>query len=395
MKMKTILILDDEDTFRRHHIDKLSKIPSLAKHFVPKEVTPAQFESVLNTLENRRAQARKAKLDAFSDACIFDDADILVVDYDLLSLTSAGVITGENVAYLARCFSRCGLILGLNQFGANAFDLTLKGHPESFADLNIGSEQLENLGLWAEPWKGFRSWAWPLIPQAVENLERRVKQLHGSMEEPILPWLQLPEVIVRLLPRVVTEFITKSKPPATTTFAQFVTESGNGLRGQRDQTSEECKSRIAAARVSKWLERLVLSGQDMLVDAPHLVSRFPSLLKGNGKTPAAFNRTAAIRPPEELGIDHKKISAHRFAKTDWLSRPAWYWPNISALDKIEEVQKPWETKHTDLAFCEDTSRFIAKKDCHEFVADLPSQFARRFVARVDGIDYRPEVRLSL
>ena len=36
--------------------------------------------------------------------------------------------------------------------------------------------------------------------------------------------------------------------------------------------------RVAAARLGKWLERLVLPGQNVLVDAPHLVSRFPSLV---------------------------------------------------------------------------------------------------------------------
>ena len=358
-------------------------------------MTPEEFKTIVDTLETRRAQARTAEPPAFADTCKLDDADILIVDYDLLSLKSAGVMTGENVAYLARCFSRCGFILGLNQFGVNPFDLTLKGHPESFADLNIGSEQLTTPGLWAEPWKGFRPWAWPLIPQALDTFERRVVEWRKYMDKPILAWLGIPDVVAELLPRTATEFITKGSTAAATTFQDFVRDSGNGLLGRLDKTSEECKVRIAAARIAKWLDRFVLTGQDILVDAPHLAVRYPSLLKGPKSKASSFDRTAAFGKPTELGIHHDKISSALFPKPNWLSRPAWFWPSLSSLSDIDEVRDPWKAKQTDLAFCEDISRFKPKAKCHEFVADLPSSFARRYAARVPKVDYRPEVRFSL
>jgi hypothetical protein len=319
---------------------------------------------------------------------------MLIVDYDLLGFSDMGFLTGESIAYLARAFSRCGFIVGLNQFGST-FDLTLKGHPESFADLNIGSKQLDNPGLWDNRWTGFRPWYWPLIPQAIESLDRRVQQLSGCMDQPILTWLGIPDVVAKLLPRTVTEFITKSKTLAETTFAHFVVESGNGLRGRLDQTSHDCKIHIAAARISKWLERLVLSGQDILVDAPHLVMRYPSLLKSSKRSPETFDRTASFEKVDKLGIRQEKLSPALFPKSNWLSRPAWFWPSICNLDSIEEVREPWEAKQTDLAFCEDISRFKPKNKCHEFVADLTSPFARRYAARVPRVDYRPEVRFSL
>ncbi|MGO8926915.1 MAG: hypothetical protein ACLQU3_08510 [Limisphaerales bacterium] len=46
-------------------------------------------------------------------------------------------------------------------------------------------------------------------------------------------------------------------------------------------------------------------------------------------------------------------------------------------------------------YWQDISRFKPKAACHEFVADLPSPFARRYAARVTGVDYRPDVRFSL
>ena len=54
-----------------------------------------------------------------------------IIDYDLLGSQAekspTGSLTGEIIAYLVRCFSRCKLIIGLNQYGSNPFDLTLRG----------------------------------------------------------------------------------------------------------------------------------------------------------------------------------------------------------------------------------------------------------------------------
>ena len=395
MSKRKLLLLDDAEEFRRNHLAHLAKNKTVTKLFDLNEITPDQFKKTLAALEERRAQAREPRFQRFNNTCDLDEAAVLIVDYDLLAIKEAGFVTGENVAYLARCFSRCGIIVGVNQFGDNTFDLTLRGHPESFADLNIGSKHLHCAGLWQEPWKEFRPWHWPLIPQALQSFERRIEDLSAAMDQPILSWLQFPPVVVQLLARDTTQFIAKSTPPAQTTFAQFVTESGNGLHGRRDRTSRECEIRIAAARIAKWLERLVLAGQDILVDAPHLCARYPSLLKLPGKTAAALDRTASFGKAATLGIHHSKISKALFPKPNWISRLAWFWPTISSLDSIEEVREPWKSNQPDLAFCEDISRFKRKAACHEFVADLPSPFARRYAAKVEGVDYRPEVRFSL
>jgi hypothetical protein len=395
MSKRKLLLLDDAEEFRRNHLARLAKNKTVTKLFELNEITPDQFRQTLAALEDRRAQAREPKFGAFNNTCDLDDAAVLIVDYDLLAIKEAGFVTGENVAYLARCYSRCGIILGLNQFGDNTFDLTLRGHPESFADLNIGSKHLDCDGLWQDSWKEFRPWHWPLIPQAIESFESRIEDLRTAMDQPILSWLQFPPVVAQLLARDTTQFIAKSTSPAQTTFTQFVRESGNGLQGRKDRTSRECEIRIAAARIAKWLERLVLAGQDILVDAPHLAARYPSLLKGPKRDAAAFDRTASFAEEDKLAIKHEKLSAALFPKSAWLSRPAWFWPTVSALDSIDEVREPWKAKQPELAFCEDTSCFKPKAKCHEFVADLPSPFARRYAAKVPKVDYRPEVRFSL
>jgi len=177
---------------------------------------------------------------------------------------------------------------------------------------------------------------------------------------------------------------------------EIVTEPGNGLQGG-DQTTEEMAGRIAAARISKWLEQLVLPGQDILVDAPHLAFRYPSLLKGDPSNVDTWNETAKFDTFDKLGLDHEKIKECRFKKDHWLSRPAWYWDKVSNCQEIKEVSEPWTRGAIDYVFCEDSSSFHEREDCKEFVAKLDSPYVRRFIRSFEeeGVDYQPRVRRSL
>jgi hypothetical protein len=89
-------------------------------------------------------------------------------------------------------------------------------------------------------------------------------------------------------------------------FRDFVTLSGNGLKG-KDQADDAAVARIAAARLSKWLEDIVLPAQEILVDAPHLVSRLPELLTGDPGRLATWDRTTAPNV-SALGIRHKIVA---------------------------------------------------------------------------------------
>lgn len=416
MSKKILIYDDDPKVAKRWHETLKRTLASLKLDYETIPLDENDFERCVADLEKRRAAARKQKGKQKFDEMEqndFDEVDMLILDYDLLNPKSETrtFVTGERVAYLARCYSRCGSIIGLNQFanqmGKNGFDLTLKGHLESYADLNLGDEQLSNKGLWKEPWKGFRPWYWPMLPRAVEALEARVKEVQSNLDEPILSFLGFPDEISRILPRSTLEFLGKGKAPEKTTFREFVLKSGNGLRGKDKPLNDEAIARIAAARIAKWLERLVLPGQDILVDAPHLVSRFPSLLKGNVNDIETWNKTASFVGVSRLGMDHKKIEKFRFIKENWLSRPAWLWSQISGFEKIQEVRDPWVTTRPDFIFCEDISRFLPRDAAREFVADLPSQFTRRFIVDLESkegrrfagelekVEYAPRVRLSL
>lgn len=410
--MKKILICDDVFEDAERWSDRVNK--HCPKGFGAEPVPTGEFFEAVGRLEDRRRAARRAKRgDTPSNECLFDSADIVVLDYDLLSATN--FLSGEEVAYLCRCYSRCGLIVGLNQyvtqFGRNYFDLTLKGHPESFADLNISDDQLANPGLWKESWIHepsprnpihFRPWYWPLLPALLDAFLHRTKEISNRLDDRIIHFLKLDDEIVTL-PRSTKEFLGPGGTPEKTSFVDFVEGSGNGLRPKDKAFDRASLARIAAARLWKWLERLVLSAQDVLVDAPHLVSRYPSLLKGGLNSLSTWNRTTSFSR-DRTGLNLALIQPFEFARPDWLSRPAWFWKRLSASEKILEVKDPLSKKAADFAFCEDISRFMKSQGARPFVADVPSPFVRRFVVNpgsklARGIDlknaqYEPAVRFS-
>jgi hypothetical protein len=407
MKRKTILICDDVPSVREGWKKTLEKIPLVKREFEV-NILGDQFRDALKGLEQRRRDARNTQAKASSwQRNIFDSASILIVDYDLLDFNKEDYITGESVAYLARCYSRCGLIIALNQFGDNSFDLTLRCNPNSYADLNLGSKQLENVGLWREPWKGFRPWHWPTLPAALEAFNRRVKELKGSLDKSILSYLGFKKEFSEALPRSTREFLGSGDKPETMKFRQFVQESGNALRRKDYAADDESIARIAAARIAKWLERLVLAGQDVLVDAPHLVTRFPSLLSGSRGRLETWNKTTSLSGLKSLGSQYSQMAEFRFKKDHWLSRPAWFWKALSNLEEIAEVTDPWSTETSGFVFCEDISQFLPREEAQEFVADLDSPFVRRFVAdhnlkagkrlgtKLKQVEYIPAVRFSL
>jgi hypothetical protein len=402
-----ILICDDEPRRGILWKEQLLRLREVEASFDINCATSDDLLEAVHLLEDRRKSARQKK-GGYSElsGCMFDEVSVLIVDYDLLRLKGISYLTGESIAYLARCYSRCGVIIAMNQFGENPFDLTLRGHPESFADLNIGSSQIANPGLWSSnSWTTFRPWSWPLIPQLVSALEARVKTLEDCTDQSIVEFLGIPETIVETMPRSTTEFIARSEDSNEATFTSFVSSSGNGLRNKDELFSQVSLARIGAARISTWLESVVLPGQDILIDAPHLVSRFSSLLTGDPEIQESWNQTAMLLGQSKLGIRYRTILRNRFKKSDWLSRPAWYWTEVSNNESIIEVKDPWGAQRYNWRFCEDLSRFLPSEETKEFIAELPSPFIRRFVANPSSpalesglrkelhrVAYRPTVR---
>lgn len=334
----------------------------------------------------------------------FDDIDVLVIDFDLLNTSSQDlplpIATGEQVAYLVRCFSACKYIIGMNlpTYAGNGYDLTLRGHLESYADLNIASEQLANPGLWTEQFAGYRPWHWPIVPDYLLTWEERVKDAREGLDNPVYEVLGLPEQLFEQLPRSIGEFLGPNCESVTV--REFALASRNGLMPKdsppKGQPDPNVLARIAAARLSKWIERRLLPGQDILIDAPHLIERFPSLLGEDRQAMAKWNEAIRLGHRESSVIGRDLIGEFAFAKHHWVSRPVWLWRDIRENEAIREIREPWQIQTPKWVFCEDASRF-----CDEFVefrAELESPYSSRYI-RSDqssdkvSVDYRPKSRL--
>jgi len=388
--MKGVVVYDDVKHYGETYAESLRRLKVVTAEFDVECMSHEDFTKEMEELERRQMRARRKKT-MVESPCRLDKTSVFVIDFDLLKPSDPKIfLTGEVVAYLVRCFSECSYIMGLNQYGHNAFDLTLRGHPESYADLNVGSRQLDNAGLWGGGTRGFRPWYWPQVPRYLESFQDRMNDVKKHVDDPICEVLGIKDV-VKLLPRSVSEFIGGT--PSRTTFRDFVARSGNGLRGRDKHADVDTIAKIGAARVSKWLERLVLPGQDILVDAPHLASRYPSLLEGDHSRLDTWNKTTDLGTFESLNLDHKAIEEFRFKKDMWLSRPAWFWQRLSECRKIKEVSEPWKREATKYVFCEDSSSFHERKYCREFVAESDSPYVRRFLRYFKDVDYRPKVRL--
>jgi len=357
----------------------------------------SDFNATIETLKQRQRQLRNVGY--WDDSEIpLDSASIFIIDYDLFQNEVDSFLTGENIAYVARCFSQCELIIALNRFDVPDFDLTLKGHPESFADLNIRGEHLGNSNLWGENGTTeFHPWYWPSLPKFQEDFKKRVDDVKENLDSSICEVLGFDPELFDILPRSITQFLGES--PIEVKFRQFVQNSGNGLRNKDAEVVNDNTiiARIGAARISKWLERMVLPELDILVDAPHLVSRYPSLITPESKTKddiTVWNKTAMLADYTDLGLDIEKIEDYRLKKDFWLSRPVWFWDGVRECEKILEVREPWEVSRPNWVFCEDISKFHEGDDYQEFVADVESPYARRFVKRLDNINYQPLVGFS-
>ena len=345
------------------------------------------FEELLKVLNNRRSEGRNpGEASSYIEPHKVDNADVIVIDYDLLQYSTTGDTTGSRLAYLLRCFTKCGIIIVLNEYGDNVFDLRLTSPPEEFADLNIGGDQIGNPGLWQATFNGYRPWHWPVVPHAREKFELCVEDVQDNIEVPIIEFLGLGRFI-DWMPQSAWDFISGSKNVEEINLRDFITTTHGGIdKKDRDRLAPDQIARVIAARIGTFLNSLILPEQSLLVDAPHLVSRFPSLLSGEFDDVDSWNQ---LCNPVEQNIDdllNERLKQYKFKKSNWLWRPAWYWPDINRDEEIEEVNNPWTIKEVDWVFCEDISQFVPIEVAKDFKALVSPPYIKRFVLNTNSPD---------
>jgi hypothetical protein len=405
-----VVICDDDEVRARD--DWAARIDDLADAGPRLEVQALSAHELavsLATLEERSVAARdgagsKSQTEPSTDTPI-DGADILIIDYDLtpdpnntLSMDAETeklvrrelrAATAETMAYLSRCYSSCKYIVAVNQlFRERTFDLTYGKFIDSRADLNITQDDIDSPELWFGRGEGFRPWTWPRLVEAGNLFTQRVEKV--NLDAPVLDCLGLLPIDESGLDA--RQLDPLGDRPEEITFSEIANLPELGLAGRDQQNDEMALKRIAAAAIGRWLDRLVIPAQNVLVDIPHLIYRFPSLLPGDPRQLESWN--AAIDLPEDgLKQDQVSLAEHRIAACEWFARPTWALSKLINDTAIVEVSSPWTAASFDWVFCEDVSRFTDIADAIEVQTDLPGPYSRRFIARVSSANYNPRGRL--
>lgn len=348
-----------------------------------KAPAPNDLVDSLGVLTKRQRTLREPGASSMDRDCIFDVADIAFLDYDLLDVATGSYITGQELAYLVRCYSPCGLIVVMNEgeFVNPTFDLRLETPIDHFADLRISSVHLGNPGLWSDEFIGYRPWAWPILPQEVAAFEARVDIVRERLDEPVLEILQLNDVSDWFSRRAVEALSNKgSTKDVQSVTVRDIVEAGStlGIR-PKDVLDDSQVSRVGAARINRWLESLVLPAQEPLIDAPHLVSRFSSLV-GSESDILDWNRTAVPTfDVVRLGLNDALLSDSVIDLRPWSDRALWSWLSVSDNAKIPEVSDPWSHEPPPVVFLEDLSRFVERDAARAFTSQVASMQDVRFV----------------
>jgi len=398
-----VLVCDDEPDEAKQWLDEIDKALPAGTYELRPVPSLDEIKKAIQVLLRRRATSSEAR-DHRQSICLFDEADVLVIDYDLLHIDETNIrYTGEGVARLARAFSQCGVVVVLNQYVEAQFDLGLRGHFESFADLNIDGALIGTEGLWrVGPWTNFRPWHWPVLDRAWRQFRDRVTFLSdsGNLSRPILQMLRMTKGDAEHLSDTAFGLLAPTAESydriAKWTFAEFLRDNSAAVdtRGTNAliQNNPAASARFVASRVAKWLEREVLGPQDVLVDIPHLIQRCPFLLRGDITDLGTWNR--AVHGGRDDLQETVPASAW-FGMDDWLSRPAVWWHQLEVHEPFREARAAFDYGSApDFVFLEDASQFAPLDEATEFRAGFHNHYDRRYLKLFEGVRYAPQRRLA-
>lgn len=406
--MYRLVICDDETRRAEQWAADLTVMDAVKAAFDIEVLDPETFAQAVNALLARQETLRLVQeeesgtthFEGFDDAAsVFDRADLLVFDMDLTPLPSAlsdlgqeqadsvrstlRGMSGETLAYFARCYSTAGYIVVVNQeYQTPTFDLTLEKFEDSYADLNVTGVDLTQPSLWTgAPGDSYRPWHWPRLVDAPEVFKSRIHL--AELNTPILSAMGLapgtPDVLTA---KQVDLFGDADEELDRVTFHSLVMNPKVGLELKHARPGVEQQRRIAAGAFGRWLDRVLLPAQNLLADAPHLAQRYPGILGDSVEDPSAWQALC------DLGSDLSHLKPAPLV-APWADRPIW---------DLREVRKAAPTvapgvNVPELVFAEDVSRFVPVADAREFESNVAGPYDQRFLAVVPKVGYKPRQRL--
>lgn len=396
-----VFICDDEPDIAQVWKGAISEAIAEESQYDPIEVPDrSAISNSIKMLIERQERARDGT-DVTQTGCLFDQADVLIIDYDLVHIDDNSTrYTGEGIARLARAFSTVGVIVVLNQHPEVQFDLSLRGNLESHADMNIEGELIGSKGLWTEEVEktGFLPWYWPMLSDATDRFRSRCEFVLLNLDKPILPSIGFGLEEASALSDSAFGFlgpnVDNENDLMRVTFDDFTQDNSNAVDIKNSQNiSDTAKSRICAARLSKWLERSVLGAQDILIDLPHLMQRMPFLFDVDVSDIGGWNASTAKDAAERLKDEAKP---YVLEQPNWLSKPAIWWPRLTQDLDVQKVRSTFDYGLCpNFVFLEDTSQFVEIEEAREFRAAFHNQYDLRFAKEVEDIKYAPRRRFAM
>lgn len=387
-----VVICDDDKGRVIDWAEQIQQILGGESTVIP--LAPLDFAEAVAALKDRRA-AGGPHPDA---ASVFDDADVLVLDSDLTpdNESSAAEMVrthltsemGGEVAHLSRGYTTVGAIVVVNEgTQQRTFDLTLMARSLAVADVYVSEEDIANRHLWGEGSTAtteFHPWTWPrldVLPAAIAKANLQI-----GLEESWVESLKLQDADWDSLHDGQLESLglPSTKDISSMTYGDLAAHRALGMR-RKESTTAELRARVAICGLRRWVERVLLPSQNVIVDLPHLAQGHPWLVEKRDDL-EAWNALGGRWWDEEPSVApeafHPEVSA-------LLGRNVWITSRLEPRPKGERVRP------SDPVFCEDISQFRHLEDVRDFVSDVEGSFARRFVADIDDVQYMPRNRLAL
>jgi hypothetical protein len=410
-----IIVIDDHEENANANITRLKH--ALRESSINAKIEPLPEAEKMDLIASiEQPDNWELDLNSIPSFKFFDDADIVFIDYQLGALQGHSFLTAEDVAGWIRTFSDAKLIIILNRFFDVDFDLTMnQGSIPTAADLHMNASLLECPGLWtmrkwdsAAPRSNFRPWAWPLLQEAIADIEscradlRSLRDLENTV---ILDYFQFSDDLAGQMTHNALGFLDPtSKTPSTATFLKFLKNGRPGIpaeiRGQLAENISNARVKnsvinILVSSLRRWMCTMILGPQDVLIDIPHLAQRMPWLLGKKIDDPAVWENLVSPQGVEELP---EVVNEFLYNKDQWLSRKCCVMPLLQKAPNVLKLYDDFSgSVEEEYVFLEDFSVFVKIQEAESFTAAFNSMWSTRYVSHsaveAGEIHYAPKVRL--
>lgn len=354
---------------------------------------------------------------------LFDGADVVALDNNLAELKIEGArITAESIAGYVRAFCDCGYVISLNKNPDVDFDLRfLMGDFTTRADLALNAQHLANKGLWtgdpSDSSDSFKPWYWPALLRVSERRRAQIDFVRRHISKPLLGSLKFSELAInQISPHGRGSLSPRTEPDGDRhsaieelTFLDVFKDGDRSVYIRDDRTRlakavkvpgiQDIICRAVASDIDRWFRRDIVGPQEVLVDIPHLLQRFPMLLGANARRIKEWNRAAtAGDPPYNLDAKLYKtyLAKAAFGHDEWLATPCFDWHVLKETAALNELFLTSDKDDLiDARFCEDNSQFApGDSEIQEFAAEFEGSWRYRYVKKRPRKKYRPQSRFA-